>query len=143
MKGKSVNFHDLLLYFFIGILFLSWEGLASETDKSAQEKEEEKIQFLLNEVKNSGLTFVRNGDEHPAQKASEHLEYKMNTARKMFWFFGPSKKISAVEFIEKIASKSSTTGEIYQIKLKDGTLVPTEKWLKEKLKLFPQKSESP
>lgn len=100
--------------------------------------EQEKINYLLEEVEKSEATFIRNGEEHPARKAKEHLEHKMKMAKKMFWFFGPERKISVKEFIEKIATSSSTTGEIYKIRLKSGETVPTGDWLKKKLNEYPK-----
>jgi len=97
--------------------------------------DEIKINQLLDRIEKSGAVFMRNGSEHSAVKAKEHLIYKMKMARKMFFFFGPEKKISVKQFIDDIASKSSTTGEEYMIKLKDKD--QPEKvgtWLNEQLK---------
>lgn len=108
--------------------------------KDKMSLEERKIEMLLEVIEKSGATFIRNGENHSAVKAKSHLEFKYNKARNMFWFFGPKSKISAVEFIEKIASKSSTTGEIYKIKPKDAAeAVPTEQWMKERLKEIEEK----
>jgi hypothetical protein len=108
-----------------------------------KELEEKKISYLLDKVEQSGATFIRNGDEHPAKKARKHLEHKMNMARKMFWFFGPSKPISARDFIDKIAAASSTTGKPYQIRTTDGKTYTTKEWLDRHLKEFQQSSQSP
>jgi hypothetical protein len=112
-------------------------------DDLQQAIEDQKVQFLLKRVEESEATFIRNGDEHKAKKARQHLESKMNMARKMFWFFGPAKKITAIEFIEKIASESSTTGEKYKLRLKSGEEMKTGPWLKEILKEFkPSREET-
>ncbi|MCR9205322.1 MAG: DUF5329 domain-containing protein [Halobacteriovoraceae bacterium] len=119
----------------LSLLFLFFSApLWSSNDDIDQQK----IRFLLNEVEKSEVIFIRNGEEHPASKAKEHLEHKMKMAKKMFWFFGPERKITVQEFIEKIASSSSTTGEIYKIRLKTGEIVPTGDWLKKKLTDFPK-----
>lgn len=115
------------------LFFLITPLIWSET----QSLDMQKINFLLVEVEKSEAIFIRNGDEHPAKKAKEHLEHKMKMAKRMFWFFGPEKKITVEEFIEKIASSSSTTGEIYRMRLKSGETIPTGEWLKKKLKEFP------
>lgn len=104
--------------------------------------EEQKIQFLLKEINSSKAVFLRNGSEHTAIEASEHLEGKMNRAKSMFWFFGPKKKFSCQEFIDKIASKSSTSGEDYKMKLSDGKIITTKEWLEEKLKSFKAPNEN-
>ena len=137
----SLRFFTILQAFVLVFFFVNDSLFADENTQESNDQA--KIQFLLKRVEKSEGVFIRNGEEHPAGKAKDHLEHKMNMARKMFWFFGPSRKISIQEFIEKIASKSSTTGEVYKIRLKDGTTLPTGDWLKEQLKDFPQKSESP
>jgi hypothetical protein len=115
-------------------LFGLFPSLKAESTHD-QLNEDEKIVKLLNLIENSGAVFVRNGQSHPAKKARSHLEFKYNKAKNMFWFFGPQKNITAIEFIEQIASKSSTSGEIYKIRLKNSEkAIPTENWLKEKLK---------
>lgn len=124
------------------LVLLSVKGALAE-EGSQNKIEEQKIEFLLERVEKSGATFIRNGDEHPAAKAKEHLEHKMNMARKMFWFFGPSKAISAREFIDKIAAKSSTSGKEYHIRTKEGKTYTTKEWLDMQLKEFPKSSQSP
>jgi hypothetical protein len=122
------------------LLILITSTSLSAFAKDQKSLEERKIEMLLEIIEKSGATFIRNGESHPAVKAKSHLEFKYNKARNMFWFFGPKSKISALEFIEKIASKSSTTGEIYKIKPKDATeAVPTEQWMKERLKEIEEK----
>lgn len=116
------------------------QGLEEVKDKELEEK---KISYLLDKVEQSGATFIRNGDEHPAKKARKHLEHKMNMARKTFWFFGPSKPISARDFIDKIAAASSTSGKPYHIRTKEGKTYTTKEWLDMHLKEFQQSLQSP
>lgn len=82
--------------------------------------EEEKVERLIRFIGEQKATYIRNGTEHTPKEAMDHIRSKFNRARRMFWFFGPSKKIGAREFIEKIASHSSTTGRPYQMKYKNG-----------------------
>ena len=103
---------------------------------SDQKLEEKKIDYLLNQVEHFEGVFIRNGEEHPPKKARNHLEFKMNQARKMFWFFGPSSEMTAKNFIDKIASESSSSGKIYKIKHKNGKVQTTKEWLQEKLEKF-------
>lgn len=124
------------------ILVASQVVIAGDGTSQGEQKDEQKIEFLLNEVENSGIVFIRNGDEHPAKKARQHLEYKYKMAKKRFLFFGPSRAITVSEFIEKIASQSSTSGKDYHVKLKSGEVITTKKWLLEKLKEFKPSSNS-
>jgi hypothetical protein len=102
-------------------------------------EEQKKIDFLLDEIGQSQVTFMRNGSEHTPTEAKGHLKSKLSNAKKMFWFFGPERDISAKEFIEKIASQSSTSGKDYHIKLPNGKIIPTRNWLKDLLKNYGQK----
>lgn len=102
--------------------------------------EHQKIELLLEAVENSGATFIRNGEEHTSQKAREHLEYKYQRARKKFLFFGPPIKVTARQFIDKIASESSTSGNPYFIRPQGAAkAVPTREWLNKKLEAIEKK----
>lgn len=90
--------------------------------------ESDKIKFLLNELDkpNSNLKFIRNGEEFSGREAKEHMEKKLKVA---------GERIKTVDdFINQIATKSYLTGNIYYVKLPDGTKVESAKWLRETLK---------
>jgi hypothetical protein len=91
-----------------------------------QSIEQKKIEFLLNEVENlQGAKFWRNGSSYSAKAAAEHLRMKYNKAK--------SEIHSAKDFIEKIGSKSSTSGKVYQIEFADGKKVDTSIFFFQKL----------
>lgn len=91
----------------------------------AQSVEQKKIEFLLNEVQNlQGAKFWRNGSSYSAKAAADHLRSKLKKSA-----------VSTVkDFIEKIASKSSTSGKAYQIEFAGGRKVDTSVFFYEKLK---------
>ncbi len=66
------------------------------------------IDFLLDEVGHSGCVFVRNGKEHAARAARDHLQMKRKRGRRYY--------DSAEEFIDRIASRSSMSGKDYRIR---------------------------
>ena len=101
-----------------------------------------KIKCLLNSVGKSGHVFIRNGSEHNAQKAQEHLEHKYNRAKKSSWPFHKKIEVSVNKFIDKIASKSSFSGKDYHLLVK-GTRVSTREWLYSKLKTDCQSPQVP
>ena len=105
--------------------------------------QEAQINFLLNEIEKSDIVFMRNGDEHNGKKARKHLENKMNYARRAFWLFGPKIDITVENFIEKIASRSSSSDKEYQVRLKTGVVMSTNQWLRQKLKEFNKTHERP
>jgi Family of unknown function (DUF5329) len=103
---------------------------SSKTEASAQPNsamsEKDKILRLIQVVEQSDITFIRNGDEHDAQEAAAHLRRKYDYA---------GSDIQTVDqFIENIASRSSSSNQPYQVKLKDGAIVNAEDWFRDRLK---------
>jgi hypothetical protein len=91
-------------------------------------EEQEKIDWLLREMKNADAIFIRNGKEYNGERAASHVKSKL-------WFAG--KRVQTVrEFIVGVASYSEETGKPYEICFKDGTQGPLEKWLLERLAVY-------
>jgi len=99
--------------------------LAAATRPSA---EQQGIDWLLLEVQHSDAVFIRNGTEYDGEKASSHLKTKL-------WFAGKRVQ-TARDFIFGVATRSEESGKPYEIRLKDGTQEPLEKWLRERLAVF-------
>jgi hypothetical protein len=97
--------------------------------------ESQKIDHLINFVRNlKGVTFIRNGEEHTAQAAADHLQMKREKAG--------SRVKTAQEFIDKIATKSSISGELYMIRFSNGKVFPCQMVLMNELnKLEGKKSQ--
>ncbi len=75
--------------------------------------------------KRSDIMFVRNGKEYNCEQAAEFLRGKLK------WRL---EKVRTVQdFIEQIGTRSTTSGELYQIKLADGRLVPSADFLRQEL----------
>jgi hypothetical protein len=107
-------------------------GLALALDSS----EEQKIDALIALVANlKQEKFIRNGKEYDTAKAVELIKYKYHKEK--------SSLKDAVEFIEKCAAKSSTTGTPYQIKFPDGKVRDSEEFLKEKLAELERNGKNP
>jgi hypothetical protein len=101
--------------------------LASATaadEISVQEKE--KIEYLINQLESmKDATFIRNDKEYDARTAALFLRRK--------WQMNKDKVRTSEDFIERIASRSSTTGKSYRIKLKDGREIECGDYLREML----------
>ena len=80
------------------------------------------IDYLLDTVASSDCTFIRNGKEHDAEAARDHLSLKRRKGSKYF--------STTEEFIERIASSSSWTGNPYRIRCGDGEAQLAESWFK-------------
>jgi Family of unknown function (DUF5329) len=89
--------------------------------------EREKIERLLAHIAvMEGAAFIRNGSEHDAADAASHLRTKWEAA-------DDDGKMTAEQFVERIASKSSLSDEPYRIRLKDGAEVGAGEYLRQQL----------
>ena len=102
----------------IGALLLSGLALAADVE----------IDYLLSSVAQSHCTFIRNGKSHTATVAADHLRMKYRRAR---WAVD-----NADEFIDRLASRSSMTGEVYTMQCADADAAPTREWLTARLAEF-------
>ena len=108
---------------FLSLLLLGSVSLshASTTNLSEQGK----IAYLLDVIGTSKVIFVRNGVEYPGTEAKAHLQMKLEAS---------GNTIQTVDdFITNIASHSSMTGQPYYIEFPDGTMMESEKWLRDRL----------
>jgi hypothetical protein len=116
--------------FAVAALFLAACRLSGATRPDAEQR---KIDWLLAEIKNSDAVFIRNGKEYDGEKAAAHVKSKL-------WWAG--KRVQTVrEFIVGVASRSEETGKPYEIRTKDGSQVPLEKWLLERLAVYEKGSK--
>ncbi|PRY16413.1 hypothetical protein CLV24_101259 [Pontibacter ummariensis] len=98
----------------------------SSSVSSASLSEADKVERLIEFVRDmKGATFIRNGFEHTAQEAADHLQSKWRKHRK--------KVKSAKGFVEELASRSGLTGIAYRIRFQDGTTLTTNQVLTQEL----------
>lgn len=89
--------------------------------------EQARIQRLIAYVEaQSTIRFVRNGSAYSSKDAATFLRRKFEKMGEHV--------TTAQQFIEQIASKSSTTGEVYQIRFPDGRQIPAARFLGDELK---------
>ena len=89
--------------------------------ESAGEDLDRTIAYLLQQVAQSNLIFIRNGIMHKPVAAEEHM-------RRKYEYFKDDIQ-SPEDFIRLCASKSLQTGRPYQVKLPDGRLLRTDQWM--------------
>lgn len=71
------------------------------------------------------LIFIRNGDEHSAEEAADHLRMKLD---------GSAGRLNSVDdFIDKTAAGSWITGREYQVMAADGSVMTARQFLRAKL----------
>ena len=92
--------------------------------------ETEKIEALIHHLENlKEATFIRNGSDYGPKAAAKFLRGKWD-----------KKQIkSAQDFIEKVATASSTSGKPYLIRFKDGRELKCGEYLKQELKRLENK----
>lgn len=72
------------------------------------------------------VKFVRNGSDYSCEDAAKFMRGKMKSMGEHV--------TTAQQFIEQIATKSSTTGQPYMIRFTDGKTMPSAQFLGEELK---------
>jgi hypothetical protein len=87
--------------------------------------EQARIEKLLAIVAASDAVFIRNGEEHDGVDASGHLRGK--------WRSRFDEIRTAQQFVDLVGTRSSLSGEPYQVRLADGRTVPSGDWLRERL----------
>jgi membrane-bound lytic murein transglycosylase len=99
---------------------------AVSDEAAAAEAEYRTIAALIASVAQlSDATFLRNGKSYPASTAARFLREK--------WQSRKSEVRSAEEFIDRIASFSSTTSKPYLIRFADGQQVSSAEYLRAEL----------
>jgi hypothetical protein len=101
-------------------------GPIASAEPSTPAAERERIERLCDAVAASkGLSFVRNGKEHSADDAAKFLREKYKA-------MGEDVK-TAEDFINKIATKSSMSGQPYLVRFSDGREMSSADFLRAQL----------
>ncbi|MCU0442842.1 MAG: DUF5329 domain-containing protein [Bacteroidia bacterium] len=112
---------------FIGTFLCLLVATAFAQQPAATYTEAQKINHLIAFVEHlKGATFIRNGESYTPKQAADHLSMKRNKAG--------NRIKTAKEFIDKIATASSLTGEPYLIQFANGKAFPTQLVLMSELK---------
>lgn len=101
-----------------GLTLLLW--LAAITTSHAADTVEQEIDHLLNAVVSSDCIFIRNGKEYGGEEAKNHLNLKRRRGKRYF--------SSAEEFVERLASSSSWSGNAYYIRCGDAERQLAREW---------------
>ncbi len=100
-----------------------------ERYKNGKYSEQAKIDYLLNAVKKSDLTFVRNGSSYSSGEAAKWLRWKMHHPQ-----YSDNPIDSADEFVHRVANGSAQSGLPYQLILANGDYVNADLVLANELK---------
>lgn len=95
------------------------------------------IDHLLHYIERSGCDFYRNGSWYDGRRASAHLRLK-------YEYLSQRHEIASTEdFIEKAATRSSLTAQLYKVRCTRGAAGPTNPWLVEELARYRASMASP
>ena len=120
-----------IIAFILALCLSATMGAHSATPDTAQRE----IDHLLGYVKGSNCEFYRNGKWYGPAKAETHLRGKYESLDKINLI------VSAEDFVEKVATKSSWSGQPYQMKCGDQAAVSTQQWLHDELARYRAESE--
>ena len=86
------------------------------------------VEHLLDFVRDSGCVIDRNGSRHPGNEAVNHIRRKYDHFR--------NKIKSTEDFIDFSASRSTLSGEAYEVTCLGMRAIGTRRWLLEELESF-------
>ena len=108
-------------------LCLGWALAAPWVRAEPSERERARIERLLDAVaKRQDIKFIRNGKDYSAAQAADFLRGKLN------W---NAEKVGTVQdFIERIGTRSTTSGDPYRVRLADGRVLTSADFLRQELR---------
>lgn len=110
----------------VGTDYAYFEIAPTEIAASETESTDMIIEALIASLDQlSDAQFMRNGTAYSAQEAMDHMRQKWNLQRERIH--------SPEDFIRNVATKSIASGNAYQIRLSDGSIIPTAQWLEGQL----------
>ena len=121
--------HYLRLIVLVALLGICTQSAIAEEDLAST------ITYLLEYVKNADVVFIRNNREHTADEAAAHM-------RRKYEHFKDQMK-TPEDFIRFAGTKSSLSGKPYQIRMKDGQTILTQKWLEDALEKYRKEGGRP
>jgi hypothetical protein len=83
---------------------------------------DDEIAHLIDFVRHSSCTFIRNGSEYDGAAAADHVKAKYD--------YYKSDIRTVEDFIERAASKSMLSGKPYEVRCADGRIIPAADWIR-------------
>jgi hypothetical protein len=83
---------------------------------------QDEIAHLIDFVRHSSCTFIRNGTEYTGAQAADHVQAKYD------YYKSDIKTVD--DFIDRAASKSMLSGKPYQVRCADGKTITAADWIR-------------
>jgi hypothetical protein len=100
---------------------------ATRTMAAPTVHEQSRIDRLIHYIASQkDMKFIRNGTEYSCAEAAKFLRGKLESMG--------GEVMTAREFIDRIGTKSSTSGALYQVKFADGRVMTSAQFLGDELK---------
>ena len=119
MRSKIIELGLTILLTFI----VTPQAMSAESSENINLAE---IEYLLQTIGQSECVFTRNGTQHSAVEAEDHLRMKYDRTK--------SRIKTAEAFIDRLASNSSWTGKPYTMRCTSDEPEPSGQWLYRELK---------
>ncbi|WP_432453792.1 DUF5329 family protein [Agarivorans sp. QJM3NY_29] len=133
------HFHRI---WYISIVIVSGLILSVRASElKAWDYQRARIEGLFEAMDRTHLVFIRNGTVHDSQQAVAHLRMKLDRAQNS-WFAPNKEQWTAEMFIDKLASRSSFSGQHYLIRFVDGQQVEAGIWLYQQLAIYDDHNKS-
>ena len=104
-------------------LLVALSGHAKPAPPAAEQARIDKLIAVV--AQNKQARFIRNGSDYSAADAADFLRRKLEA-------YGDRVK-TVHDFIDQIGTKSSTSGQIYKVRLADGKEIPSADFLRAEL----------
>lgn len=106
-------------------LLLAFSAAAALAQPPANVRTE--VQGLLQAVEDSGCEFGRNGTWHDSKAAGKHMRGKYD------YLVTQDLIATSEDFVERVGTKSSMSGQPYQVRCAGGTTLASGQWLRSRL----------
>jgi hypothetical protein len=115
---------------FLGLTLMSGLSWAMAGHAASTRSVQAEVDSLLASVEASACSFYRNGSWHDSKAAVAHLrdKYDYLVIRRMI--------VTTEDFIERAATRSSVSGQAYEVKCGDHAAMESGQWLHEKLAIL-------
>jgi hypothetical protein len=107
------------------LILLGWSCALAVSAAPTPQPESTEIATLLTQLETSGCEFNRNGIWYGAAAAKAHLLFKLGAAGALQ---------SSEQFIERVASTSSMSGQAYLVRCEISAPIRSDRWLIARLK---------
>lgn len=129
---KGWNTFDMKLMFTLTLVLMSGFAVAADIDTTTRKE----IAHLFDYLQQSDCRFGRNGSWFDTGRAVQHIDKKYQ------YLLRKNAIRSTENFIDRAASKSSTTGRPYHVDCGDSMVVESAIWFRDELNAYRRRNNA-